>query len=192
MTIIAAAIGPKGAAIASDSFGISEIIAVDYGSKIIQLTEDVYTGFAGPYIIEQWLRRELGRILTATEAPHWSEKDWRIFIEDAWAGWRNSMREDGNGRVDQEGSMCLPCVALIVWPGGIFELGVDGAVLRPTDNCTAIGGGTELALGAMYALSKQAPVTRVRVAIEAAMKYSLACGGRIHIIRIPKPRKEVL
>lgn len=78
---------------------------------------------------------------------------------------------------DDDEMMSSRVPALIVNRAGIFKLGYDRSVIEQT-RFAAIGCGSSVALGAMYALYGRCddPATIAKVGVEAACEFEFQCG----------------
>jgi ATP-dependent protease HslVU (ClpYQ) peptidase subunit len=74
----------------------------------------------------------------------------------------------------------------------VYELGTAGIPVDQGNEFTAIGSGYEYALGAAHARRLERPEARVRIAIDAAIKYDVSCGGAPYVERIGSPEVERL
>ena len=71
---------------------------------------------------------------------------------------------------------------LIGMDGRLFVVWQDFSVTQPVDDYAAIGSGTDLALGALFAVKYAPdPVERIVMALRAAVAYSVSCGGPLDI-----------
>lgn len=87
-------------------------------------------------------------------------------ITDGWTAWARAFpdAEHLNGNL------------LIVGPDGLWTIDTLGAVVGHED-FAAIGAGAELATGALFYLRSMLLPSRVKYAVEAAIRYAVGCGG---------------
>jgi ATP-dependent protease HslVU (ClpYQ) peptidase subunit len=133
----------------------------------------------GPYILGFTTSFRMGQLLRyAFEPPKPEGEDLARFMATTFVdtvretlktgGWlrRDSEREDGG-------------TFLVGVEGRLFEVHDDFQVGEPADGYTAVGCGHEIAVGALYATarSRMAPQRRVRLALEAAERFSAGVRG---------------
>lgn len=72
---------------------------------------------------------------------------------------------------------------LIGYKGNLYIMEPSFQILVSTNNFNAIGSGSDLALGALYATSKQKPRKRIQIALEAASKFNNRVAPPFIVIR---------
>jgi ATP-dependent protease HslVU (ClpYQ) peptidase subunit len=90
-----------------------------------------------------------------------------LFVENV----RECLKAGGYARRDaeQESGGCF----LVGYAGRLFTIDNDYQVAESTCGYAAIGSGTEVALGALYATQGGVPRTRLGVALEAAAQHTI-------------------
>ena len=170
MTAIAGLVHDGAVHLAGDSAGVSGY------SLTVRADTKVFTN--GPYVMGFTSSFRMGQLLRwSLEAPHPAgdlEKFMATTFVDAVrttlreGGWlvKNSEREDGG-------------TFLVGTAGRLFTVSDDFQVGEAADGYAAIGCGHELVLGALYATArgKKQPVDRLRIALEAAERFSAGVRG---------------
>jgi hypothetical protein len=73
---------------------------------------------------------------------------------------------------------------LVGYKGKLYTIGADYQVGIPSATYDAVGCGSDLALGAMFATEKMPPGDRIRTALEAASKFSAGVEPPFKILRL--------
>lgn len=190
MTIIAAMLDARTqvAIIASDSDGVGGCEAQDYGPKVLQLGPRVAVGWSGSYLLSRWARGSLAALLTSDDGEQHTEPErFRPKLEEAWDAWRVFAKARDLKVGDNAAIMGF---LLVVTPSLIYMCSSDGAVL-PCKEYSAIGSGSEAALGALFTLTKTRErypnfkvEEAVRMAIEGAIRHITSCGGEVHLLSV--------
>lgn len=130
-------------------------------------------------------RRALQDVMPLSSRKREDAQAWVYDLADTLRAWGNK-----HGHGNKEGSALLHSIdALIATPAGLWTIGQDGAVMPilPAEGPPqwAIGAGQDVALGALYTLSRAAavlpPQYRVRLAVEAACAVSVYCALPVHV-----------
>jgi ATP-dependent protease HslVU (ClpYQ) peptidase subunit len=184
MTIIAAYDDGATIALASDSCGICGITKVDLGSKIIKKS-NYHLGFADSYRIRDIIKesKQLPRRIDKRE----DLRELRDILREELISKMSSVRADEG---DDEIISTHPLDILIISQFGVCEIQNNYAILKPKDNFTAIGAGSDIAIGAMAThklYGAEAPIA-VKEAIKTTLKYCTQCGGRIYLATIKREK----
>jgi ATP-dependent protease HslVU (ClpYQ) peptidase subunit len=96
------------------------------------------------------------------------------------------MERKGCMTVTEEGHKNCGCNFIFATKTDIYEILVDFQVVEPVDNFTAIGSGSDFALGSLFSTkgTKLKPEERLKMAIEAASYFSASVGGEILIDKV--------
>jgi ATP-dependent protease HslVU (ClpYQ) peptidase subunit len=82
---------------------------------------------------------------------------------------------------------------LIGYNGVIYTVEEDYQMYQCTESWAAVGSGSDLALGAMYALRNvsMTPEEKIRVALEAAASYNATVRAPFYVLKLePEPEEE--
>jgi ATP-dependent protease HslVU (ClpYQ) peptidase subunit len=79
---------------------------------------------------------------------------------------------------------------LVGYKGALYSIESDYQVGIPATPFDAVGCGSDLALGAMFATKGMKPEERVRTALEAAAAFSAGVSGPFKIMKLEKPVPE--
>lgn len=177
MTVIAGYDDGKTVAIAADTQEQTSVIRFRGRDKLHQLGP-CWVGAAGAGLWHDFLisRSHDGMPDTISPDPAVWRQACVALAEDwlAWAKERNhGTSEDGSWYVD--GSM------IVATPGGLFAIDCTGSV-RHVHGYHAIGSGTEVAMGALFALVRVTaanPALCVQAAVDAAIRHAPGCGGEV-------------
>lgn len=181
MTVIAAAVTPNVAAIASDTYGTSANRTDPYGPKVIHVFDGVAVGYAGTYVLDRWLRRTFGPAL-GKKARLWRDDAdaFHELVEDSWDQWLNWNSGRGPWDASTDG------ICLVVAPGILLELS-NGFVLRHGRPYAAVGDGDSIAAGALCVMADETcmnPPAMVERAVKAAVRHVPSCGGDPWVIEV--------
>lgn len=69
---------------------------------------------------------------------------------------------------------------IVGYAGRLFRISEDYQVAEAADGFQAVGCGEQIALGALFAAQEGAPLDRLRVALEAAERFSAGVRGPFH------------
>ncbi len=96
------------------------------------------------------------------------------------------MEKKGCMSITEEGHKNCGCNFIFATKGEIYEILVDFQLVEPVDDFTAIGSGSDFALGSLFSTkgTKLKPEERLKMAIEAASYFSASVGGEIVIEHI--------
>lgn len=164
---------------------------VDRNSKITSLP------VKRPYLKNQEIAKENTYILIGTSggvrpaqvvramrAPDWpkGQSAYQYLIGPFVSAMRDALASAGQmGKSDTQIDEA-EVTMLVGIDGRLFIVWQDFSVTQPDDDYAAIGSGTDLALGALFAVGGDAdPVKRILVALRAAAAYSASCGGKLDI-----------
>lgn len=180
MTIITAAISPDGvAAMACDSIGVGNGITTDFGPKVLRVGPHILAGFCDCYLVRNFIRRGLTEAIDeAGFCDREPAEAWDDFIDAVEDAWGEYLDRAGARLKDAEDAGTL----LLATRWHIVECQVDGSILEHGDRpYAAIGGGSQLAIGAMWAKRRMQSALRLAaLGAEAACANSPFCGGTIH------------
>lgn len=140
-------------------------------SKVFRLSPTVLVGYAGSF--------RGGQILQySTKLPKHSENktDHEYLCIDFVKAIQKAFEKNGfdghNKRTEKE----MDANFIITYNGQIYEIDTDFHVSSYVNNFTSIGIGSDLAIGAMYALeksnSKLPPEEKIRIALDAASEFN--------------------
>lgn len=176
MTVIAAVHQNGETWIGSDSqreWAGTRLIA---GDKLIEVPQLGIVAVSGNSKAQRLIRGNLTRLSGAASPDAAAAAIRQILDDDKWA---HMSAHDGKGPADYGLSMVLAT------PDAVYLVASDFLV-QPMEEreLLAIGSGGEYAMGAGEALRWSDPETRVRAAVEAAIKWDTGCGGPAHIRRV--------
>ena len=124
------------------------------------------------------------QVVRAMRSPDWpkGQSAYQYLIGPFVGAMRDALTSAGQmGRGDtqiDEAELTM----LVGIDGRLFVVWQDFSVTEPVDDYAAIGSGTELALGALFAVKADPdPIQRIVVALRAAVAYSVSCGGPLDI-----------
>lgn len=181
MTIIAAYSDDNTICIGSDSCGISPNLKFKYGSKIISF-KNYYLGFSNSYRVKDIIKecKSLPKSIN-------NYNDLALFRDELRKEIiiKTGAEEEDNGEKAEESH---PIRLILISKLGIHEIQSDYAILKPTENFTAIGAGKEFAIGSLntHKLYSADAETAIRETLKTTIKYCTDCGGRIYIKTIKK------
>lgn len=189
MTIIVAIESKDGVTVACDS-------QVSSGnSKIMMHKSQNKVGFSGPYIIGAAGRLRVGQVLIA--APDLPEPPRKMsdhalnafMVNDFSKAVQAAMKASGVESIEAHERTLTESEALACVNGRAFTVGIDYSLMRAAPQypgslpIAVLGSGTEVALGAHYALMKNDPKAEprevARIMVEAAIQWDAYCGGKI-------------
>lgn len=162
--------------LASDVVGTA---IVGRSDEKVFVNGDVIMGFCGSFRVGQLLRH-------AFEVPEQPKKhgdDMAYMVIDFVDAIRTLQKEKGSMKKEDE-EESHPASLLVGYNGNLYAIEEDFDVGRPQDNYYAIGAGSQLAFGVMYATKDLGwdPKKRITVALEAATTYNNACRGPYTIL----------
>lgn len=176
MTAIVGLVHGGAVHIGGDSAGVSG------WSLTVRADAKVFTN--GPYVMGFTTSFRMGQLLRyALKAPE-PDGDLEAFMATTFVdAARDALKAGGWAKKDSERE-----------EGGIFLVGVQGRlfciesdyqVAEAVDGYAAIGCGEEIALGVLYATtrSRMAPQKRIRLALEAAERFSAGVRGPFAYVR---------
>lgn len=149
--------------IGGDSAGISGL------SITVRADEKVFT--TGPFIMGFTTSFRMGQLLRYKfDPPNQANgvDDMRYMVTTFIDAVRKCFFDNGFGsKEDNQGGTFL-----VGYKGSLYSIQSDFQVAKPTTGYAAVGCGTDLALGAMFANSKLKPVDRVKNALSAASAFN--------------------
>jgi len=187
MTVIAAFDCENKYWIASDSVGSAVTMKYEIGSKLIK---------KGNYVIGfSWSYRVADIIKECTDLPLKIKgmKDLRILrdkikekiIQDELVGKNENTNCNTYSYGKPDGH---PLDLIIIAPSGMYTIESDYQIHKIPDGYIACGSGTEVAMGVLYSC-KEIGIegkSAVKLAVKAAIKHIITCGGKCHIQSVEK------
>lgn len=170
MTAIVGVVHDGTVHIGGDSAGVSG------WSLTVRADSKVFTN--GPYVMGFTTSFRMGQLLRFALAAPEPEGDLEAFMATTFVdAVREALKAGGWAKKDNERE-----------EGGVFLVGVQGhlfciqsdyQVAEAADGFAAIGCGDQIALGALYATarSRMAPEKRIKLALEAAERFSAGVRG---------------
>jgi len=145
----------------------------------------------GSYLIGYTSSFRMGNLLRYEGTlPEWSQNGYTLpefMVREFVPVVRQLLKDSGYAEIvnNQEfGGTFLVAVA-----GELFEISNDFQVGQPSDAYAAIGGGREVALGAMFAAAGQSPRTRIEMALRASERFTAGVRRPFTILRLPAPKR---
>ena len=181
MTCIVGLVDKGDVYIGGDSAGIAGL------SISIRTDEKVFGN--GPFIMGFTSSFRMGQLLRYKFSPpaqtvHQGDMEYMVtsFVDAC----RTCFSQNGFGDKDATHGGTF----LVGYKGNLYTIEADhqvGQTMRPFN---AVGCGSDLALGAMYATEGLDPEKRVNLALEAASTFSAGVAGPYVLIKLPGPTKK--
>jgi ATP-dependent protease HslVU (ClpYQ) peptidase subunit len=175
--------------VGGDSAGIdpSSLAICGRADEKVFVTDDgeFAMGFAGSFRIGQLLRYAL------TPPDQGSKKDDMAYMVTDFIDAVRAMQKD-KGSMKKENELEEHDAAFIVgYRGKLYVVESDYQVGRPIENYAAVGCGSQIALGALYATrnSGMSPEERITMALQSAVEYSAGVRLPFHIVKL-EPKLE--
>lgn len=138
----------------------------------------------GPFVIGFTSSFRMGQILQhKLEVPEHKEgvDDYAYMVTEFVDAVRKCLKDAGFAKKLNEEE--TGGTFLVGYRGRLYEIEDDYQVAMFEDEYSAVGCGHDIAKGAMYAQpSFTHPVERIRVALEAASRFSAGVGGPLHFV----------
>jgi ATP-dependent protease HslVU (ClpYQ) peptidase subunit len=166
MTCIVGIVDKGNVYMGGDSAGVSGL------SVSVRADEKVFSN--GPFIMGFTTSFRMGQILRYKFDPPRQTvgvDDMKYMVTDFVDAVRKCFGENGFGSTNDK-SPNAGGTFLVGYNGKLYTVDSDFQVGIPADNYDAVGCGTDLALGALYATAGKKPLDRIRIALEAASKFS--------------------
>jgi ATP-dependent protease HslVU (ClpYQ) peptidase subunit len=175
MTCIVGLVDKGDVYVGGDSAGVAGL------SISIRADEKVFVN--GPFIMGFTTSFRMGQLLRykfnpAVQTVNQNDMQYMVttFIDTA----RKCFEDNGFGDKSEGGTF------LVGYHGQLYTINSDFQVGIPADRYDAVGSGSDLALGAMYATPKLTPIKRLTVALEAASAFNAGVAPPFRIIKLPK------
>lgn len=139
----------------------------------------------GPFLIGFTTSFRMGQLLRYSFSP-----PVRVFGQDLYAymvtDFINGVREclKGGGFAERDKDVEKGGNFLVGYAGRLFAIESDYQVGEESSGLSACGTGSDTALGALYATATLPPLDRIRIALEAAERFSAGVRGPFHIEEI--------
>lgn len=166
--------------IGGDSAGVSGL------SVSIRADEKVFTN--GPFVMGFTTSFRMGQLLRFKLDPPKqtvSTDDYKYMVTDFIDAVRKCFTDNGFGTTSAGGTF------LVGYNGKLYTIHSDFQVGIPSIAYAAVGCGSDLALGAMYALPDKKPEQRIKAALNAASTFSGGVAPPYVIMKLPKVGKAV-
>jgi|SRR5579863_1986395 len=143
------------------------------------INDDVIMGFCGSFRVGQLLRHAF----EVPKKPKQHDDDMAYMVIDFIDALRTLQKEKGSMKKEDE-EETHPAGILVGYNGNLYAIDEDFDVGRPLENYYAMGAGSQVAFGAMYATKDAGldPKKRITMALEAATQYDAACRGPYTIL----------
>ena len=166
MTAVVGVVDGSHVWIGADSAGVANWSVVNRKDPKVFRLGPMLVGFTSSFRMGQLIRYSMK---APPEAP--PEDPYAYMVSEFVPRLRKCLKRGGfakveNGR-EEAGTM------LIGYCGHLFEIGEDYQVGEGFDGYAAVGGGYEVALGALYASGDHLPADRVKIALEAAAAHHI-------------------
>jgi ATP-dependent protease HslVU (ClpYQ) peptidase subunit len=173
MTCIVGVEGPERVVIGGDSAGVTDddLLVVRADEKVFSLLGgELVLGFTDSFRMGQLLRYSL-RLprRDARDAAYGADPD-RFMATTFVDAVRSCLKKGGFARKEDEAE--AGGTFLVGWRARLYEVDDDYQVGRSVSGYTAVGGGAEIAFGALHATDGVDPSERVERALEAASAHS--------------------
>ena len=183
MTAIVGVVHDGQVHIGGDSAGVSE------WSLTVRADSKVFTN--GPYAMGFCGSFRMGQLLRYTLATPEPDSDLERFMATTFI---DAVREcfKTGGWLKKENEREEGGLFLVGVQGRLFRIDDDFQVGESADGFAAVGSGEEFALGALYATarSRMAPRKRIKLALEAAERFSTGVRGPFAYITTPVPEER--
>lgn len=177
MTCIVGLVDKGNVYIGGDSAGVAGL------SLSIRADEKVFSngpflmGFTTSFRMGQLLRFKLDPPKQTVGTP-----DFKYMVTHFIDAVRSCFSDSGFGKVDTGGTF------LVGYNGKLYTVYDDFQVAIPGTPYAAVGCGSDLALGAMFASSKKKPEERITTALEAASTFSGGVAPPYTILKLLKTK----
>lgn len=155
----------KGVVIGGDSAGVAGYLTVVRADPKVFRTGPFLIGYTSSFRMGQLLRFRL-----SVPARHPDVDVFQFMVTTFVDAVRDCLKAGGcaevNNAVESGGTF------LVGYAGRLFEIDGDYQVGEPADGYAAVGGGAELALGALHATADRPADERVQAALAAAAYFS--------------------
>jgi hypothetical protein len=173
MTCIVGVEGGDRVLIGGDSAGVNDddLLVVRADEKVFSLAGGEFVlGFTDSFRMGQLLRYSLRLPRRETrEAAYGSDPD-RFMATTFVDAVRACLKKGGFARKEDEAES--GGTFLVGWRGRLYEVNDDYQVGRSVSGYSAVGGGAEIAFGALHATNDADPAQRVERALQAASAHS--------------------
>lgn len=179
MTCIVGLVDKGDVYIGGDSAGIAGL------SLSIRADEKVFSN--GPFVMGFTTSFRMGQLLRYKFDPPQqtvNTDDMKYMVTDFIDATRKCFAINGFGDKDAT----IGGTFLVGYKGKLYTIDADYQVGIPSKAFDAVGCGSQLALGALYASSSKKPEERVRLALEAASTFSAGVAPPFTIIKQPKQK----
>lgn len=181
MTVIVGLVDKDDVYLGGDSAGVAGL------SLSIRADEKVFAN--GPFIMGFTTSFRMGQLLrykfdVPAQTVYQDDMQYMVttFIDTARLCFQNN--GFGDKGATKGGSF------LVGYRGKLYTVSSDFQVGISADTFDAVGCGSDLALGAMYAASKLDPIKRITTALEAASYFSAGVAPPFRIIKLAKPKPK--
>ena len=167
--------------IGGDSAGVTGYDIASRADEKVFTNGDLLMGFTSSFRMGQLLRYSF-------TAPEQSSRkdDMTYLVTDFIDAVREMYHEKGFMRKENEAEE--GGTFLLGFHGKLYTIEDDFQVGRPGDGYAAVGSGSQIALGAMFATrnSKLSPANRIEIALLAASEYNAGVRGPFLVMQAPE------
>jgi hypothetical protein len=165
MTCIVGLLDGSNIYMGGDSAGVGGYSMQTRKDEKVFINDKFIFGFTSSFRMGQLLRYSL------KPPKRFPDVDIYLFmVTDFMNSVRQCLKDGGYAKKDKEEES--GGTFLVGYQGRLFEIGDDYQVAEVLENYASCGCGFDLALGSLYSTEGQRPEDRVRIALEAAAKFS--------------------
>jgi len=162
-----------------DSAGVAGLSLTVRADQKVFRNGDMLFGFCGSYRVGQVMRYAF----VAPKHPRRVDVH-RYMVTDFVDAMRETLKKAGVGKKQNEVEEMEDGAFLVGYRGHLFEIHSDYQVGEAVDGFSATGCGEEIAQGALFVTQTVEPRKRVRMALEAAERYSAGVRRPFYIMQL--------